>query len=212
MRPFTHLDALVVPLARANVDTDAILAKQFMKTIERSGFGDNLFDQWRYLDTGEPGMDSARRPKNPDFVLNQARYAGAQILLTRENFGCGSSREHAVWALRDYGIRAIIAPSFADIFYGNCFKNGLLPIRLDAAQVDRLFAEAGAGGALRLAIDLAAQTIEGAAGGTMAFAIDAERKHRLLHGLDDITLTLQMADRIRAYEARRRSLEPWLFT
>ena len=211
MKPFEPIDAPAVPLDRANVDTDAIIAKQFMKSIARTGYGDNLFDQWRYLDKGEPGMDNAARPRNPDFALNQPRYAGAQVLLTRENFGCGSSREHAVWALRDFGIRAVVAPSFADIFYGNCFKNGVLPIRLEAACVARLIAEADSPAGLRLAIDLASQTITGAAGGPIAFAIEAERKHRLLQGLDDIALTLAKADRIRAYEAKRRATEPWLF-
>lgn len=210
MRSFTHLDALVAPLDRANVDTDAILAKQFMKSIRRTGYGDHLFDQWRYLDHGEFGMDNARRPRNPDFVLNQLRYAGAEILLTRENFGCGSSREHAPWALWDYGFRAIIAPSFADIFYGNCFKNGMLPITLDVAHVDDLFQRAQGPAGLRLSIDLAAQSMR-LPDGELAFAIEPERKHRLLNGLDDIALTLQQSERIRAYEARRRTLEPWLF-
>ena len=211
MHAFTTLHALAVPLDRANVDTDAIIPKQFMKSIRRTGFGDNLFDEWRYLDRGEPGQDVSRRPRNPDFPLNQPRYAGAQILLARENFGCGSSREHAPWALRDFGIRALIAPSFADIFHGNCFKNGLLPITLDAATVDRLFALVEATPGLKLAIDLAAQTVTPDGGAAIHFDIDPARKHRLLNGLDDIGLTLQRADRIRAYEARRRQEEPWLF-
>jgi 3-isopropylmalate/(R)-2-methylmalate dehydratase small subunit len=211
MHAFTTLHALAVPLDRANVDTDAIIPKQFMKSIRRTGFGDNLFDEWRYLDRGEPGQDVSRRPRNPDFALNLPRYAGAQILLARENFGCGSSREHAPWALRDFGIRALIAPSFADIFHGNCFKNGLLPITLDAATVDRLFALVDATPGLKLAIDLAAQTVTPDGGAAIHFDIDPARKHRLLNGLDDIGLTLQRADRIRAYEAQRRQDEPWLF-
>jgi 3-isopropylmalate/(R)-2-methylmalate dehydratase small subunit len=211
MHAFTTLHALAVPLDRANVDTDAIIPKQFMKSIRRTGFGDNLFDEWRYLDRGEPGQDVSRRPRNADFPLNQPRYAGAQVLLARENFGCGSSREHAPWALRDFGIRALIAPSFADIFHGNCFKNGLLPITLDAATVDRLFALVDATPGLKLAIDLAAQTVTPDGGAAIRFDIDPARKHRLLNGLDDIGLTLQRADRIRAYEAQRRQDEPWLF-
>jgi 3-isopropylmalate/(R)-2-methylmalate dehydratase small subunit len=211
MHAFTTLHALAVPLDRANVDTDAIIPKQFMKSIRRTGFGDNLFDEWRYLDRGEPGQDVSRRPRNPDFALNLPRYAGAQILLARENFGCGSSREHAPWALRDFGIRALIAPSFADIFHGNCFKNGLLPITLDAATVDRLFALVDATPGLKLAIDLAAQTVTPDGDAAIRFDIDPARKHRLLNGLDDIGLTLQRADRIRAYEAQRRQDEPWLF-
>ena len=212
MRPFKTIDALVIPVDRANVDTDAIVAKQFMKSISRTGYGENLFDQWRYLDKGEPGMDNSKRPKNTSFALNDPRYAGAQILLARENFGCGSSREHAVWALWDYGIRSLIAPSFADIFYANCFKNGILPIRLDPLQVDALFQQASGAQALRLSIDLATQSIEGAAGGPIRFDLDAQRKHRLSLGLDDIAMTLQKSERIHAYEAKRRALEPWLFS
>ncbi|MEY5098018.1 MAG: 3-isopropylmalate dehydratase small subunit [Pseudomonadota bacterium] len=211
MTPFTHLQALVAPLDRANVDTDAIIPKQFMKSISRTGFGDNLFDEWRYLDRGEPGQDVSKRPLNPDFALNQPRYAGAQILLTRENFGCGSSREHAPWALRDYGIRALIAPSFADIFYGNCFKNGMLPIRLDADIVERLFQRVRAQPGFALDIDLAEQVIILPEGERIGFELDPARKHRLLNGLDDIGLTLQRAARIREYEARRAAAEPWLF-
>lgn len=211
MEAFKQLDAIVVPLDRANVDTDAIISKQFMKSIRRTGFGPNLFDQWRYLDIGQPGQDHAKRPLNPDFVLNQPRYGGAQILLARENFGCGSSREHAPWALHGYGFRALIAPSFADIFYGNCFKNGMLPIVLDEATVDRLFDDVEATPGYRLKIDLEMQTIILPSGEAIAFDVDAERKHRLLNGLDDISLTLQQADRIREYEARRRIEEPWLF-
>ena len=211
MEPFTPLDAVVVPIDRANVDTDAIIPKQFMKSIQRTGFGDNLFDAWRYLDHGEPGQDVSRRPKNPDFALNQPAFAGAQILLARENFGCGSSREHAPWALHGYGIRALVATSFADIFYNNCFKNGILPVVLDAATVDRLFALVAARPGVRFAIDLQAQTLTPEGQAPIAFAVDAQRKHRLLGGLDPIGLTLAKADSIRAYEARRRVLEPWLF-
>ena len=211
MEAFTTLDAVVVPLDRANVDTDAIIPKQFMKSIQRTGFGDNLFDEWRYLDRGEPGQDASRRPKNPDFVLNQPAFAGAQILLARENFGCGSSREHAPWALHGYGIRALVAPSFADIFFNNCFKNGMLPVVLDAATVDRLFALVAARPGVRFAIDLNTQTLTPEGEAAIDFDIDAQRKHRLLKGLDAIGLTLKKADAIRAYEARRRVLEPWLF-
>ena len=211
MKPFTRHEGLVVPLDRANVDTDAIIPKQFLKSIKRTGFGPNLFDEWRYLDRGEPGQDCSTRPLNPDFVLNQPRYQGASILLARENFGCGSSREHAPWALEDYGFRAIIAPSFADIFYNNCFKNGILPIVLPAGVVDRLFEETAATEGYRLTVDLAAQTVTTPGGETLAFEVDAERKHRLLNGLDDIGITLQHVDEIRAYEARRRQEAPWLF-
>ncbi|HEU0201925.1 MAG TPA: 3-isopropylmalate dehydratase small subunit [Burkholderiaceae bacterium] len=211
MELFTRLDGLVVPLDRANVDTDAIIPKQFMKSIRRTGFGPNLFDEWRYLDHGEPGQDVSKRPLDPDFALNQPRYAGAQILLTRENFGCGSSREHAPWALHDYGIRALIAPSFADIFFGNCFKNGMLPIVLPAETVDALFSAVRATPGYRLTIDLSTQTITRPDGVTIRFNVDPFRKHCLLEGLDDIALTLARADKIRAYEARRRVQEPWLF-
>ena len=211
MEAFTTLDAVVVPIARANVDTDAIIPKQFMKSIQRTGFGDNLFDEWRYLDRGEPGQDASQRPKNPDFALNQPAFAGAQILLARENFGCGSSREHAPWALHGFGIRALVAPSFADIFFNNCFKNGMLPVVLDAATVDRLFALVAARPGVRLAIDLRAQTVTPEGEAPITFDIDAQRKHRLLGGLDPIGLTLERADAIRAYEDRRRVLEPWLF-
>lgn len=211
MDAFTTLDAVVVPLDRANVDTDAILPKQFMKSIRRTGFGDNLFDEWRYLDRGEPGQDVSGRPRNPGFVLNQPAYAGAQILLARENFGCGSSREHAPWALHGYGIRALVAPSFADIFFGNCFRNGMLPIVLDAATVDRLFARVADRPGQRWVIDLPAQTLTPDGDAPIPFDIDPDRKHRLLHGLDAIGLTLARADAIRAYEARRRIAEPWLF-
>ena len=211
MDKFRTLTALAVPLDRPNVDTDAIIPKQFLKSIRRSGFGPNLFDSWRYLDQGEPGMENSERPINPDFVLNQPRYRGAQILLGRENFGCGSSREHAVWALLDFGIRVVIAPSFAEIFYGNCFKNGVLPIVLDAASIDNLFREIEAESGYELTVDLEAQQIMAPGGELIPFDIDAFRKHCLLEGLDDIGLTLQHADEIRAYEARRRREAPWLF-
>lgn len=211
MRAFTTLDGLVVPLDRANVDTDAIIPKQFLKSIKRTGFGPNLFDEWRYLDHGEPGQDNSQRPLNPDFVLNQPRYQGAQILLTRSNFGCGSSREHAPWALEDYGFRAIIAPSYADIFYNNCFKNGLLPIVLSEEQVERLFAETAAHEGYRLQVDLPAQTVTTPSGEVFGFEVDEFRKHCLVNGLDEIGLTLEHADDIAAYEARRRAEAPWLF-
>jgi len=211
MNPFNTLHGLVAPLDRANVDTDAIIPKQFLKSIKRSGFGPNAFDEWRYLDRGEPGMDCSNRPINPDFVLNQARYQGASVLLARENFGCGSSREHAPWALEDYGFRAIIAPSYADIFFNNCFKNGVLPIVLGAEVVDRLFHEAVAAEGYRLTIDLAAQTVITPSGEVIPFEVDGERKHRLLHGLDDIALTLKYTDEIKAYEARRKAEAAWLF-
>ena len=211
MQKFVTFTGIVCPLDRSNVDTDAIIPKQFLKSIQRTGFGPNLFDDWRYLDHGEPGVDNSQRPLNPDFVLNDSRYAGASILLTRENFGCGSSREHAPWALADYGFRVLIAPSFADIFFNNSFKNGLLPIALDAGTVDALFAEAMGEQALQLTVDLESQQIRGAAGGPIAFDVDSFRKHCLLEGLDDIGLTLQHVDDIRAYEERRRQQAPWLF-
>nr|MDQ2694275.1 3-isopropylmalate dehydratase small subunit [Pseudomonadota bacterium] len=191
MQPFKQHAGLVAPLDRANVDTDAIIPKQFLKSIKRTGFGPNLFDEWRYLDHGEPGQDAGRRPRNPDFVLNQPRYAGASILLARKNFGCGSSREHAVWALDDAGFRAVIAPSFADIFFNNCFKNGVLPIALAEEAVDRLFREVEATPGYRLAIDLPAQTVATPGGESFGFEIDDFRKHCLIEGLDDIGLTLQ---------------------
>ena len=211
MEKFVRLNGLVAPMDRANVDTDAIIPKQFLQSITRSGFGPNRFDEWRYLDHGEPGMDNSRRPLNPEFVLNQPRYRGAQVLLARENFGCGSSREHAPWALVDYGFRAIVAPSYADIFYNNCFKNGLLPIVLDGAAVDRLFKESAANEGYRLDIDLQAQTVATPGGASFRFEIDEFRKHCLLNGLDDIGLTLRHVDKIKAYEERRRRDEPWLF-
>jgi 3-isopropylmalate/(R)-2-methylmalate dehydratase small subunit len=212
MYKFTVLDGLVVPLDRANVDTDAIIPKQFLKSIKRAGFGPNLFDEWRYLDHGEPGKSNHDRPLNTEFVLNQPRYQDASVLLARENFGCGSSREHAPWALEDYGFRAIIAPSFADIFYNNCFKNGILPIVLDAAVVDRLFRECAANEGYALTVDLDKQTVTTPTGEEIPFEVDAGRKHRLLNGLDDIGLTLLQADKINAYEARRKQEAPWLFS
>ena len=211
MKSFTVHRGVVAPLDRANVDTDAIIPKQFLKSIKRSGFGPNLFDEWRYLDHGEPGMDNSRRPLNPDFVLNQSRYKGASVLVARKNFGCGSSREHAPWALDDYGFRCVIAPSFADIFFNNCFKNGLLPIRLTESEVDQVFADVQAFLGFELVIDLPEQTVKRVNGDVIGrFEIDAFRKHCLINGLDEIGLTLQHADKIRAYEARRFSAEPWL--
>jgi 3-isopropylmalate/(R)-2-methylmalate dehydratase small subunit len=211
MQPFRIHTGLVAPLDRANVDTDAIIPKQFLKSIHRSGFGPNLFDAWRYLDHGEPGMDHARRPRNPDFVLNEPRYQGATILLARRNFGCGSSREHAPWALADYGFRALVAPSFADIFQTNCLKNGLLPVVLTESQVDRLFDEVAAFPGFTLVVDLEQQAVTTKDGSVrFGFDIDPFRKHCLLNGLDDIGITLQHADEIRAFEARRLAEQPWL--
>jgi 3-isopropylmalate/(R)-2-methylmalate dehydratase small subunit len=211
VKKFEKLTGLTAPLDRANVDTDAIIPKQYLKSIKRTGFGPSLFDDMRYLDPGEPGMDHSKRRINPDFVLNQPRYQGAQILLARDNFGCGSSREHAPWALMDYGFRVIIAPSYADIFYNNSFKNGLLPIMLERDAVDRLFRETEATPGYRLAVDLGAQTVTTPSGSVFKFEIDAFRRHCLLNGLDDIGLTLQHVDEIRAYEARHRQEAPWLF-
>ena len=211
MKSFVVHTGLVAPLDRANIDTDAIIPKQFLKSIKRSGFGPNLFDAWRYLDRGEPGMDNARRPLNPDFVLNAERYRGASVLLARKNFGCGSSREHAPWALDDYGFRCVIAPSFADIFFANCFKNGLLPLVLSETKVDRLFAEAAAFPGYRLTIDLPRQRVVKPDGEEWEFGVDPFRKDCLLNGWDDIGLTLRHADKIRAFEAQRRFEQPWLF-
>ena len=210
MEKFTVFNGVVCPLDRSNVDTDAIIPKQFLKSIKRTGFGPNLFDEWRYLDYGEPGMDNSKRPLNPDFVLNDPRYAGAQILLARENFGCGSSREHAPWALEDYGFKVIIAPSFADIFFNNSFKNGLLPIILDAQTVDGLFAKANGPEALKIAVDLGSQTLS-VGDETISFDVDPFRKHCLLEGLDDIGLTLQHVDDIKTYEEKAKQNTPWLF-
>jgi len=211
MEKFEKMTGLVAPMDRSNVDTDAIIPKQFLKSIKRSGFGPNLFDEWRYLDRGEPGMDNSGRPLNPDFVLNQPRYTGASVLLARENFGCGSSREHAPWALLDFGFRVIIAPSYADIFFNNCFKNGILPIVLDAQVVDDLFRAVAANEGYQLTVDLDAQTITTPDGKSISFEVEAFRKHCLLNGLDDIGLTLQHVDDIRAYEAQRAAQAPWLF-
>lgn len=211
MKAFTVHQGLVAPLDRANVDTDAIIPKQFLKSIKRSGFGPNAFDEWRYLDHGEPGMDNSKRPLNPDFVLNQARYQGASILLTRENFGCGSSREHAPWALEDYGFRAIIASSYADIFFNNCFKNGLLPIVLSESIVDGLFKAVEANSGYQLTVDLEKQMVNTPDGQAYTFEVDAVRKHNLLHGLDDIGLTLQHVDTIKAFELNHKQAQPWLF-
>lgn len=211
MKAFKLVDGLVAPLDRANVDTDAIIPKQFLKSIKRSGFGPNLFDEWRYLDHGEPGQDCSSRPKNPDFVLNQPRYQGAQILLTRDNFGCGSSREHAPWALEDFGIRVLIGPSFADIFYNNCFKNGLLPIVVPPEFADVLFRECMASEGYRLVVDLESQTVMRPNGEALGFEVDAFRRECLLNGWDDIGLTLLHADEIRAFEQKRRERHPYFF-
>jgi 3-isopropylmalate/(R)-2-methylmalate dehydratase small subunit len=211
MKALTTVDGVVLPLDRSNVDTDAIIPKQYLKSVKRTGFGPNLFDDWRYLEPGEPGMDHSKRRVNPDFVLNDPRYDGAEILLARKNFGCGSSREHAVWALTDHGIRVVIAPSFADIFFSNSFKNGLLPIVLDEVIVDRLFEEVAAMPGYRLKVDLAGQAVTTPSGEAFHFEVGEFHKHCLLNGLDDIGLTLQHADDIRAYEQRRRAEAPWLF-
>ena len=211
MKAFTQHQGLVAPLDRANVDTDQIIPKQFLKSIKRTGFGPNLFDEWRYLDEGQPDQDSSKRPINTEFVLNQPRYQGASVLLAQENFGCGSSREHAPWALEEYGFRAIIAPSFADIFYNNSFKNGLLPIILTAAEVNELFAETEATEGYQLTVDLAAQTVTRPDGVQYSFEVDAFRKHCLLNGLDDIGLTLQDAELIREFEVGYKKANPWLF-
>ncbi len=211
MKKFIQLKGLVAPLDRANVDTDQIIPKQFLKSIKRSGFGPNLFDEWRYLDEGQPGQDCSQRPLNSEFVLNQPRYQGAEILLARQNFGCGSSREHAPWALLDYGFRCIIAPSFADIFFNNCFKNGILPIIIAEEKVEQLFSEVADEEGYQLQVDLQAQTITTGSGEVINFEIDAFRKHCLLEGLDDIGITLQDAELIRAFEAQRKQQQPWLF-
>ncbi len=212
MEKLTTLTGLAAPLDRANVDTDQIIPKQYLKSIHRTGFGPTLFDDWRYLDPGEPGMDHRQRRVNPDFVLNLPRYQGARILLARDNFGCGSSREHAPWALLDYGFRVIIAPSYADIFFNNCFNNGILPIVLPAVALDKLFSETMATPGYQLTVDLAAQSVTTPDGESFTFDIDAFRKYKLLNGLDDIGLSLQHADDIKAYEARRRAEAPWLFS
>ena len=211
MKAFTQHQGLVAPLDRANVDTDQIIPKQFLKSIKRTGFGPNLFDEWRYLDEGQPDQDSSKRPLNTEFVLNQPRYQGASVLLAQENFGCGSSREHAPWALEEYGFRAIIAPSFADIFYNNSFKNGLLPIVLTAAEVNELFAQAEATEGYQLTVDLAAQTVTRPDGVQYSFEVDAFRKHCLLNGLDDFGLNLQDAQLMRECEVGYKKANPWLF-
>jgi 3-isopropylmalate/(R)-2-methylmalate dehydratase small subunit len=210
MEPFTHHEGLVAPLDRQNVDTDLIIPKQFLKSIKRSGFGPNLFDEIRYLDHGEPGMDNSKRPLNPDFVLNQPRYQGASILLARKNFGCGSSREHAPWALQQYGFRAIIAPSYADIFFNNSFKNGLLPVVLSELDVARLFDEVKAFPGYKLRIDLEQQVVVTPEGRSISFDIEPFRKYCLVNGYDDIALTLRQSDKIRAFEAERLARHPWL--
>jgi 3-isopropylmalate/(R)-2-methylmalate dehydratase small subunit len=211
MKSFTVIQGIAAPMDRANVDTDMIIPKQFLKSIKRTGFGKNLFDELRYLDEGKPDQSCEGRPVNAEFPLNFPRYQGASILLARENFGCGSSREHAPWALDDYGFRSVIAPSFADIFFNNCFKNGLLPIILSEEIVDKLFKEMYATEGYQLTVDLAAQTVTTPSGESFGFEVDAFRKHCLLNGLDDIGLTLEHADKIRAYETRRRAEAPWLF-
>lgn len=211
MKAFTQHAGLVALLDRANVDTDQIIPKQFLKSIKRTGFGQNLFDEWRYLDDGHPGQDCSQRPINPDFVLNFPRYQGASVLLARKNFGCGSSREHAPWALEEYGFRAVIAPSFADIFFNNSFKNGMLPIILTEAEVDELFQQAEACEGYQLSVDLSVQSVTRPDGKVYHFEVDAFRKHCLLNGLDDIGLTLQDAEAISAFEGKHRGSQPWLF-
>ncbi|WP_312936315.1 3-isopropylmalate dehydratase small subunit [Pseudomonas sp.] len=211
MKAFTQHTGLVAPLDRANVDTDQIIPKQFLKSIKRTGFGPNLFDEWRYLDVGQPYQDNSKRPLNTEFVLNHARYQGASVLLARENFGCGSSREHAPWALDEYGFRSVIAPSFADIFYNNSFKNGLLPIILSDEEVDELFAQVEANPGYQLVVDLQAQAVTRPDGKVLHFEIDAFRKHCLINGLDDIGLTLQDGDSIKTFERQHRASQPWLF-
>ena len=211
MDNFTRLEGLVAPLDRNNVDTDAIIPKQFLKSIKRSGFGPNAFDEWRYMDVGQPGQDATNRPKNPNFVLNQPRYQGAEVLLTRANFGCGSSREHAPWALLDFGFKAIIGESFADIFFNNCYKNGIVPIVLPAAEVEALFKQVEATPGYKLVVDLQAQAVIRPDGYGISFQIDAFRKECLINGWDDIGLTLRHAEKIREFEEKRRINQPWLF-
>ena len=211
MEKFSRINGLVAPLDRANVDTDQIIPKQFLRSISRTGFGPNLFDDWRYLDRGDIGMDNSMRPQNNEFVLNQSRYQGAEILLARENFGCGSSREHAIWALADYGFRAVVAPSFGDIFRINSAQNGFLAAAIDSADADKLFEEVAAALGYRLQIDLESKLITTPSGESIEFEIDDAARHRLLKGLDDIALTLSYADDIRAYESHRRNQEPWVF-
>ena len=212
MKAFTQLNGLACPIDRANIDTDAIIPKQFLKSIKRSGFGPYLFDEWRYTNHGEPGMDCSTRPLNADFILNQPRYRGAQIMLARENFGCGSSREHAPWAIEDYGFRVIIAPSYADIFFGNCYKNGMLPIVASHAMVDQLFKECLENVGYSLNVDLASQTVTLPSGESFGFEINATSKHNLLNGLDEIGLTLMHSDDIKKFEVKHQATQPWLFT
>ena len=212
MKAFTQLNGLACPIDRANIDTDAIIPKQFLKSIKRSGFGPYLFDEWRYTNHGEPGMDCSTRPLNADFILNQPRYRGAQIMLARENFGCGSSREHAPWAIEDYGFRVIIAPSYADIFFGNCYKNGMLPIVASHSMVDQLFKECFENVGYSLNVDLASQTVTLPSGESFGFEINATSKHNLLNGLDEIGLTLMHADEIKNFEKKHQATQPWLFT
>ena len=211
MDKFVRLEGLVAPLDRNNVDTDAIIPKQFLKSIKRSGFGPNAFDEWRYMDIGQPGQDCSQRPKNPNFVLNQSRYLGAEVLLTRANFGCGSSREHAPWALLDFGFKTVIAESFADIFFNNCFKNGILPIVLPAAEVEVLFQQVEVTPGYKLIVDLPGQVVVRPDGYGIPFAVDAFRKECLINGWDDIGLTLRHAEKIKAFEEKRRIEQPWLF-
>ncbi len=211
MKAFKQINGLACPLDRANVDTDAIIPKQFLKSIQRSGFGPYLFDEWRYTNYGDVGMDCSTRPQNKDFVLNQPRYQGSQVLLGRDNFGCGSSREHAPWAIEDYGFQVIIAPSFADIFFNNCFKNGILPIVAPTETVDKLFKECEATEGYRLAVDLATQTVTSPGGWSFTFDITPHRKHCLLNGLDEIGLTLQHAEEIKTFEKKHQATQPWLF-
>ena len=212
MDKFVRREGLVAPMDRANVDTDSVIPKQYLKSIKRTGYGPNLFDEWRYLDHGEPGMDHSKRPLNPEFVLNQPRYRGATVLLARENFGCGSSREHAPWALLQYGFQAVIAPSFADIFYHNSLKNGLLLIKLDGKIVDRLFKAVQGAEGYQLAVDLEAQTVTAPGGESFKFDIDPFAKHCLLNGLDEIGLSLEHAGKIKAFETQHRERQPWLFS
>lgn len=211
MEKFNKFSGVVAPLDRSNVDTDAIIPKQFLKSIKRTGFGPYLFDEWRYLDHGEPDMDCSNRPLNTEFVLNNKRYSSAQVLLTRENFGCGSSREHAPWALADFGFKVVLAPSFADIFFNNCFKNGILPLVLDDAVIEGLFAKATSEQALEMTVDLLVQELRLSDGQTIGFEVDEFRKHCLLEGLDDIGLTLRHSDEIKAFEQQRRAKAPWIF-
>ena len=212
MKAFTTITGLVCPLDRANVDTDAIIPKQFLKSIKRTGFGPYLFDEWRYTNYGEPDMDCTNRPLNKDFVLNQARFKGAEVMLARDNFGCGSSREHAPWAIDDYGFRVIIAPSFADIFYSNCYKNGILPIVASADMVDRLFNECESNEGYSISVDLASQAVTLPSGDIFTFDITPHRKHCLLNGLDEIGLTLEHQDKIKAFEEKHKATQPWLFS